>query len=1267
MSVKQFWAALVGLAGGGGNTGGGIGGPGTPGSITIQADVAGDPYGNAENPGPYPTFEFLINGVVVYGPVDVTADRNGSPGSQTLTFTVPYSRGAVVTAGVRFSNDWASNPYTTDTDRNLIVDEVRIDTTSGSPVTIQPIYGTFVLTTPRPGGQTAVASDGVIFENGTLTWDDVGELLGNGELEVVLSGRPTAGDSTNSGPDPNFEWLINGTATGTGGTITAVTGTGTQTFTYSHVGPTITSFGVRFSNYHNAGGSIGPREMTVHSGKIGDQVLAIDSAFRRTIVNSPDDYVDYGPATNGLLWRPGDGEWKLDGQWATDPGTGGGGGESSGGGSSGGGGTGTETGRALTRAGTQLLFRGDPVRIYGPNFNPWASTGSTWTQAEQNASIAELTTIKSVWTANCVRFVISPGVYRYWNAPSRNRFWPWMHALMTECARLEMFAIIDWWTVAQPGGGKADDSWGGFYLPNFYSPSVSEADAWWLRAAQELKQYEWAIFHLWDEPFGSWQSVRDYVQAWIYTIRNQGARNVISLPGGNYNQDFRGLGTYTVTDTLSPPQFTIGTNQFQSEPHNYAFYHNDSVLGNLDLLFPVIIGGFGWPPDDGSLTTPGGSNAADMISWLATVPPAAEGICPWKHSRFSTPRALRLDQPGWPDKNVMPTLSNMGAAMKALRPSTLVYNTAGTTPTPAPSPTGQPAKITSIPNVVDLSGSAAWFFDPSAGSNGSGNSAASPFNSWGSFLAAWQPGQTVAMRRGTTYNADGNSQFAMDIAGKGGSTFGCYGASGARPIIKNVKTYTTGITNVSGNVYKRAIGAMPATTGYAALSVTHATNCIVNGTHWCSWRARNGAGEVGAKSDMLYHTNGDLTFNAGGLTPTTLEVPWQTVMRLSNCAGLRLQDLDIGHSRDHGIIVGEVGDVIIRRCVIRRCGLSGIYWQNKRNQVTYDCIIEDNELTEIHAEGVVLNWPGDVRNAFRRTKVRRNKLHKCCMGPPFIFSGTTSQDYYSGAVKIFTQSWEPATWWNDIEIYDNHVHDIGNIGTPYVYSGNYRYDGVSGYESNQAMAFWPDTVTGHPALGGVRIYNNWVENCWAAGAFIENCPDGGHQVYENLFINCGTDLSGWSGGVCIGRGSRQQLVHKNTIRSCKNGGIVFQAGGGTTVTGDKRSFSEGVRDNVARDNIVSQTANWPVIIDRSRDGGASNNINKNLLHGGPYLHHPNQPWSNPTAYATAQAYGNARGGGVTGTIEADPQFTNPASGDFSLQSGSPAKNAATDGGNMGAV
>lgn len=294
--------------------------------------------------------------------------------------------------------------------------------------------------------------------------------------------------------------------------------------------------------------------------------------------------------------------------------------------------------------------------------------------------------------------------------------------------------------------------------------------------------------------------------------------------------------------------------------------------------------------------------------------------------------------------------------------------------------------------------------------------------------------------------------------------------------------------------------------------MTHATNCIVNGSHWCSWYARNGAGEVGARNDMFYHTNGDLTFNSNGLTPTSLEVPWQTTMIISGSDGFRLQDLDIGHSRDHGIIVSQMDNVIVRRCIVRRCGLTGIYWQSKSNQVTFDCIVEDNQLTEIHAEGLSMAWPGNVRNAFRRAKVRRNKVHKTCMGPPFIFSGSTSQDFYSAAIKFFTQNWESATWWNDMEVYDNHIHDIGNVGVAYVYSGNYRYDGASGYESNQAMGYGrtrsPDirrsaasrcTTTGSRTHGGRCLYRELPgRRAPCLREFVHQCRD----QFNGLLWSC---------------------------------------------------------------------------------------------------------------------------------------------------------------------
>lgn len=998
--------------------------------------------------------------------------------------------------------------------------------------------------------------------------------------------------------------------------------------------------GIRFLNdFYSAGPPVLDRNLYIESVTIGDRVLLgtagtyYDETTGQTITG----------AAAGNMYNVGVLEWTA----ASPPPT-------------------PTPGAVLARSGAGLTYGGAPTKLWGVNFRPWQAFDiagpPTWSDQVRDRVYSEIANIKNSWGGNYIRTNIAPGEYRYWKNPARNRFWTFLDGLLDRALAEGMFIELNWWTVGCPDGERADDSFFRVEYNPGYDTSFALCKEFWLAAATRYKTYGHVIFSLWDEPLkrvasDTWVQLHPYMQELATIIRGAGAPNLLSIPGNHYSRDVREiLTTHPIVDATE--NWAVRYHEFASgEPQNYLMFMTSGGT-RLDSVRPLIIGGTGYEPV--TLTEP----PALLKSWLDTyVYPLADVLAWWDGSAYNTPN---LYQTGYPTD--APTTYTAYGNYARARPLSPLLRPGGSTSPPSPPPPGpvqgQPVKIAAIPPPVDLTGSANWYLDSNAGSNGNG-SLGSPFNNWPSFIAALQPGQIGAIKAGTTINRQGN-QFGFSISGKGGCTIGYYG-TGARPILKNSVVLTGGFVNVGGNVWRRSVGAMPSTTAYAAASVTHATNCIVNGSHWCSWYARNGAGEVGARNDMFYHTNGDLTFNSNGLTPTSLEVPWQTTMIISGSDGFRLQDLDIGHSRDHGIIVSQMDNVIVRRCIVRRCGLTGIYWQSKSNQVTFDCIVEDNQLTEIHAEGLSMAWPGNVRNAFRRAKVRRNKVHKTCMGPPFIFSGSTSQDFYSAAIKFFTQNWESATWWNDMEVYDNHIHDIGNVGVAYVYSGNYRYDGASGYESNQAMGVWPDTVTGHPTLGGVKMYNNWIENTWGAGVFIENCPDGGHHVYENLFINAGTNLTGYSGAVCVGRGSRQMQVYKNTIRSCPNGGLVLQANSGTTVTGDGRSFSEGVQNNVLRDNIVSQTNNYPAIYDRSRDGGSSNVFTKNLVHGGPYLYHPNQPWNNPSTYANAAAYSTARGGGISGTVEADPLFVNAGAGDFSLQTNSPARNVATDGGNIGAV
>ena len=81
-----------------------------------------------------------------------------------------------------------------------------------------------------------------------------------------------------------------------------------------------------------------------------------------------------------------------------------------------------------------------------------------------------------------------------------------------------------------------------------------------------------------------------------------------------------------------------------------------------------------------------------------------------------------------------------------------------------------------------------------------------------------------------------------------------------------------------------------------------------------------------------------------------------------------------------------------------------------------------------------------------------------------------------------------------------------------------------------------------------------------------------------------------------------------------------------------------------RNNIFSQNASAS-----DGDGFEGNNVTYNLFHD-------NSNWGNAEGIAQ----------GAAGNIFENPMFTNPGAGNFTLQSGSPALGAASDGGNLGA-
>jgi hypothetical protein len=885
---------------------------------------------------------------------------------------------------------------------------------------------------------------------------------------------------------------------------------------------------------------------------------------------------------------------------------------------------------AITRNGPNLEYNGQKFRGFFPNFQPWSQMDGTWSTDGKARAIAEIGRLKTLWGANGVRLTVAPGEWVYWTAAGK--YDELMDAILDEIAAQGMFAIFDYWTVGNPGGTVESYPYGNV-LP-FYMSSISTWEAYWAHHAERYKNRRWLMLSPWDEFLNTvpWSTLRGQLQRVVDIIRQAGNQSVIVFGGLNYSQDVRDYDNYPIVDPLD--QLCLSFHNFGSEPHNFnsnLFTTTVPQGRRLDLVYPWVAGGYSIP-----LTGSTPTNSADA-TWMARVKAESAILCPWSHSEYSGPPPLAS---GWPTDET-PTLNTIGVYLKATAPAGLLYQSGSTAP---PSETFTPDYYLDTVNGNDV-------YD--------GQSAAKPKRSWGAVAALMAANKKLGIARGSVIN-----QF-VQINGWAGATVGVYG-SGDKPKFRNSRFYSGGqIELVRAGVWRVNVGAMPQSTAFAAARVTHATIVIVNDAHVCSWFAWNGANEVGARNDMFWHAGGYLYF-ASPVTPTLVEVPWEDVALVQNADGITIQDIDSCGSRGHGWITGSVGGLKFKRCTVRRTGLSGLYVQSKSGALTNGIEITGNLFEDCHAEGIVVNWPGNVRNAFRTTKVKENTVRRCCKGPPFIKSGTTSQDYYSAGIKLFTQVWESPAWDNDIEVSFNLIEDMGNTEIPYVYSGSYRYDGVGGYESNQAMGIWSDTVTGG-ATNKVWIHSNTVRRTWAAGVFVEACYRGGHLVEKNYLDRTGLQLTGYSGGICFGRGTRGAIAKNNTIYLPKNSGLTIQGGQQTMTSGDGASFDERVENCQFNENIVVVTGGVPVIMDRSRVGQGGNTFDKNCLYGGQYVYRGDSSvWSNGTTYANAAAYGSARGGGVSGTIEADPQLRAPGSGDFALVAGSPCLGAGTGGINIGA-
>jgi hypothetical protein len=1065
------------------------------------------------------------------------------------------------------------------------------------------------------------------------------------ETAVIVRARQDAV----AGANAQFRFVVNSVDIGTVREVTATSAFEPVSFGIDTAVANIAKFGVRFINdSYSAGPPVLDRNLYVESVALAGTTylspiaVQYDSTTGQTITGA----LAGNMYNNGLL------EWTLTSPPTSPPPP-------------------PSTGsNVLTRSGKTLTWNGQTTKLWGVNFRPCqhfdVDGPPTWTQTKQDRIVQEITNIKNSFGGNYVRVNVAPGEFRYWNDPSRNRLFPMLDAIIARALTDGMFIELNWWTVGCPDGPRADDSFfSAEYFPG-YDTTFSLCKSFWTIAAARYKAQGHVIFSLWDEPIkrvasDTWTQMHPYNQELVTLIRNLGAPNPISMPGNHYSRDFTTvLTTHPIVDPTE--NWAMRYHEFAAgEPQNYVQFTTSGGT-RVDSVRPMIIGGAGYEPVSQSAPT------GLYKTWLDTyVYPEADGLAWWDGSAYNTPN---LYLTGYPT-NAATTYTAYGNYAKANPIAPLLRPSAATSPPTSPPPApgaGPDPGLPTIPvfaSVVDMTGQANIYVDTVAGNDS--NNGSTPALAKKTFSAGWSVlgnNQTIAIKCGSVING------YTALTAKSGSRIVAYGF-GSRPIFKNVREFTGGQIQSRGNgKYTISLGGLPQSTPYAAARVTHATTVSVNdGAHVCTWYARNGEGEVlgTSRTDMFWHTNGNLTF-CSPVTPTKVEVGYEDSFLISGADGWTIQDVQFGPSRGHGIIVSNAEGYTIQRCEVFGTGLTGMYIQNKTNTTTDNITIQGNRCRRCHAEGIVLNWAnpaGEKRNCFRNAIVRDNIVQFCCMGPPFIFSGFTSQDYYSAGIKLFTNTWESPTWDNGIEIYGNLIEDLGDQTIRYVYSGNYRYDGVNGYESNQAMGVWVDTVTGG-TTAVVKIYRNTIRRTWAAGVMLEANPNAPHQVYNNVIENCGLQLTGYSGGICSCRGNSGSLIYHNTLRNNSYAGMNMQAGSGNTVTGDGRTVQENTFNVTWRDNIVISAPGVPVVreIYRSGTNNGTSYLN-NLFFGSNIWQYRsnNNPWDNPTSYNSVAAWTTARGGSVSNSRTGDPLLDSQ----YRPRAGSDAIGRASDGKNIGAA
>lgn len=521
-----------------------------------------------------------------------------------------------------------------------------------------------------------------------------------------------------------------------------------------------------------------------------------------------------------------------------------------------------------------------------------------------------------------------------------------------------------------------------------------------------------------------------------------------------------------------------------------------------------------------------------------------------------------------------------------------------------------------------------------------GRSPATAVRSFDAAVSLMRPGRRLGIRRGSLIEG---SLLLTDNGIWRDSTIGSYG-SGPLPVFQNLLRRNEPSRH-SGRVWKVPLAQMPPSSGYASQRITRATSLIVDGERWAYIQVGSSS-ECKTPAQFYHDYAGGWVYFYHEATPTLVEIPVATPIYVNQIERLTLQDLEVASSRDHGILSDSNEALAILRCRIRRCGLVGIciFTKDEAHQTgprIEDCLVED---THGNGIGFTASSGGSKPNQITSFAVRRNTVRRACMGTPWVASGVTSDDYYAGSIKLYSGIHDKRRWGWSGEIADNLIEHSGDLDRD--------------MKGDHGQGIWIDTV-----MGSIQVVRNTVRDTRGAGIFVEFCPDQDVVVAFNRVIDTGQRHGGWTGGICLGRGTTHCLVHHNTVWNARQAALVIQGVPGDSTSPGAGTLPQWVADCTIRDNILI-AAPRAAAVRESPVGGGNNRFMRNCVGA--------QPWFE---LSDGRPFNFAGRGGVpawevgrrspSDSIVADPRLIEPP-GNLGLRPDSPLIRAATDGSNIGA-